>query len=85
MLIQLLVGLTLIKTKISLTGGSFKPGSVLRSGSPVVPIPAMLKGPLKGGVRLHNMALPSKSALDCAWVSWGLKKTGGIILGSQLD
>lgn len=36
-LIRLLLGLTLIKRKISLASSSFKSGSVLGSGSPVVP------------------------------------------------
>lgn len=76
-LIKLLVGISLIKRKMSLASGSFKPGSVVGSGSPVVPMPAMLKGQLKGGIRLCNMAY-----LKVHWivlgVSWGLKKTVGI-------
>lgn len=66
-LLVLLVGISLIKRKVSLASGSFKPGSVVGSGSPIVPVPAMLKGQLKGGIRLHNTALLSKSVLDCAW------------------
>lgn len=66
-LIMLLVGISLIRRKVSLASGSFKLGSVVGFGSPVVPIPAMLKGQLKGGIRLCNMALLSESALDRAW------------------
>lgn len=78
-LIKLLAELTLIKRKISLTSSSFKSGSVLGSGSRVVhrdTHSSHAKGAVKGWdqaaeLGLRNMALSSKSALDCAWGQLG--------------